>query len=117
MTPQEIKTKNMTQSEKEYTRIIAEFDGYEYCEEGDWMQYGGVVAHWDDLGYNTSYDKLLPLWQKFRDLNKTIKFSSNLFELEWKSKKLKIERAITYGTIQTAFTELGKAIKWYNENK
>jgi hypothetical protein len=104
----------MTDLEKEYTKIIAEFDGHEYCEEGDWMQYGGVMAHWDDLWYNKSYDRLMPVWVKFKDVGGELGLSKIV---TLNACKYKFRVALVNKSIAEAFTELAKAIKWYNENK
>jgi hypothetical protein len=72
-----------------------------------WMGYG-VGKEWALL-YSTSYDWLMPIWVKFRDL----KIDKNNFD-EFFIIRRGIENSICYDSITEAFDELVKGIEWYN---
>lgn len=131
MTPQEI---------THYSELMARFEGYErvtvnffgtkrgrYKEtqwqlaNKEWMDDVGLndvgeyivdvknnrFENWDDVAYHTDYNWLHRVWVKFRDLTKKLEDASLAYRL------CMIRAAITDGTPEEAFLELGKAIEWY----
>lgn len=63
--------------------------------------------------YHTSYDWLIPVWVKFREL----RFDDVEHQFKHSELKSLIGWMLVNGTIETTFTELGKAIEWYNSLK
>jgi len=71
----------------------------------------------EDLKYHISYDWLMPVWVKFRDLeNEIVDYQFN--KLAFYVLKAKIKDLLTEkDTPIEAFEELAKAIEWYNTIK
>ncbi len=62
-----------------------------------------------ELKYHSDWRELMPVWYKFRELP-FIDGKHKYFFPE-------ITNAILYLDIESAFTELVAAVKWYNQNK
>jgi len=84
-------------------KLIAEFMGKEegYNEHGVWQPFQ----------YHSSWDWLMPVWHKFRDLR---------FKDETKSKLhtnyvARLAQDLAYGTISEFFNNIQIAIEWYNQ--
>lgn len=75
-----------------------------------WNQYLSEKGWYE---YHTSWDWLMPVWYKFRDL----KFISPKLQFEHSEYKDSISRVICYQDIQVAFNEMVIAIKWHNQNQ
>ncbi len=91
----------MTHEEK--TRLIAEFDGWDYENMSDYRR----------RQFSTSYDWLIPVWHKFRDL----RFEDLKHEFSHSNIKNMIRQELTIGTAWDLFNELAEAIEWYNTTK
>lgn len=111
----------MTQEQQEeYTRLIAEFDGWVYLPHIYQFCKGGYSYHnLDDFQYNRKYDWLMPVWVKFRDLSLCLTIEDESFFVKHFEDYIKnIESKILYtDSPKEAFTALGEAIKWYNTTK
>lgn len=104
----------MTHEEK--TRLIAEFDGWEvdrFLSDANNAEYythpiklGIYIKH---MEYYKSYDWLMPVWHKFRDL----RFEDN-HHLAYRER---IEYQLMDGNEETLFNALAEAIEWYNTTK
>ncbi len=87
---------------KPYTDRI-NLGGQTFMLEGDWL-----VTHC--LRYDESYDELMKVWVKFRNLK--LYNPKDMFEHS-KMKSL-IDLAICYRSHEEAFWQLATAIKWFN---
>lgn len=112
-------------TEQEYTErnelidnnneLIAIYEGWELIErEGIqcFIKYGYRLYHYE-LRYNTDWAKLIPIWQKFRDL----RFEGVHEQFEHSEFKQNIAHRICYGTIETAYQSIVSGIQWYNSIK
>jgi len=130
----------MTQEEiNKYSVLMAEFIGIEETniELSKWRltnsPYSKIFtkSHSKYLDFDKSYDWLIPVWVKFRDLYlHQVNPKYNILEtkeklkqdviddiLKWDNLKTELRRFITDEPIEKAFEELGKAIEWYNTIK
>lgn len=112
----------MTDNEK--TRLIAEFDGWTFHNDdpgfsptGYWMdKYKSETIEYQclrlsDMQFSTSYDWLMPVWHKFRDL----RFEDNLTHLlQHGNHSIWIQSELSMGNINGLFEKLAEAIEWYN---
>lgn len=119
----------MTEEEKNYSKIMAEFVGYK--KAGNLWHFDGIITpRWmpKDIfeGSNTNgfmfhndYNWIHAVWVKFRDLNvgwKEFRYGTgNARKLT--HYKQTIGEPILHDNISKVFTELGEAINWYNQNK
>lgn len=105
----------MTQEQiNKYSVVMAEFMGYkrEFETKGRFDTGRGYYSHTlDFLCFNSSYDSLMPVWVKFRDM-----YEPELGKALWDVKE-NIKTIIVMKPIEEAFEELGKAIEWYNTIK
>lgn len=107
----------MTHEEK--TRIIAEFDGWEFVANdknhplGYFTKNEFIPCSNGALQYYRSYDWLMPVWHKFRDL----RFETTLDIFTHTNIKNMIRQELTIGTVESLFCELAEAIEWYNTTK
>ena len=108
----------MTHEEK--TRIIAEFDGCEFHNDDEFYEHGYflkdtsmVPLEINELEYDLSYDWLMPVWHKFRDL----RFRSINDQFTHSHYKESIIKEIANGNEETLFNALAEAIEWYNTTK
>ena len=112
----------MTHDEK--TRLIAEFDGWEFVNDapeeypnGYWLNKDETntnILQLEDMNYDLSYDWLMPVWHKFRDL----RFRGNIVSVfAHSSQKDKIIEELTNGNEETLFAALAEAIEWFNTTK
>lgn len=99
----------MTEQEIKYATVIADFDGKEDHVRFNYLKEIALIEY----EYHNTYDSLIPVWQKFRDLE----MDSTKKELMHSVRKRKIAHALLNLTIKELFTELAGAIIWYNENK
>lgn len=74
-------------------------------------EFMGVTYH-KRMKYYCDYRMLMPVWHKFRDLI----FDTPKMQLKHSEFKSRITRAILYGDIELAFTNLVDAIKKINQN-
>ncbi len=122
----------MTQEQtKEYTRVIAEFMGYEKWKKDYYKIPNSIwfdsLAQSDkhvnmcveNCRFHNEYRWLMPVWVKFRDLFAGEKYSEETLVKRntHRVKCMLIERSILNKSISEAFTALAEAIIWYNENK
>lgn len=64
----------------------------------------------EQMSFNTSFDWLMPVWVKFREL----KFDENDPRCSKLSGfKIRIASLISYGSIEDCFNELANGIEWY----
>ena len=70
--------------------------------------HGIPVAY---LTYSSSYNQLIEVWKKFRDLEFSPSSTEVLEHLGWKTQ---FEEALAYKSCEEAFLLLVEAIKWYN---
>ncbi len=92
--------------------LIAIFDGWELIDrEGvqRFVNYGYRLYHYE-LRYNTDWSKLMPIWQKFRDL----RIEDLKAEIEHSGFKLNISYCICYRDIESAHQAIVSGIQWYN---
>lgn len=90
----------------------------EWCERVGLDSVGDYIVNtstdlWfevDEIKYHTSFDWIMPVWYKVRDL----KFTDVKTQLEHSSIKVSIDYRICYGTIDELFVEIFTAIQWYN---
>lgn len=106
----------MTLEEKSI--LLADFMGYERTDKDYWEptfkgETKGEVLWPRDFKYNTSYDALMPVWVKFRDLKLK---KDNLKDGQALHRTL-IRNAITDLPIEKAFEKLTEALIWYNSIK
>lgn len=121
-----LKTPTMEQSNEpmidQINAVIAEFMGGPRCPHPDqpffpephWG-YKCHKGHWwneKNLEYHNSWDWLMPVWYKFRDL----RFSETKLQLQHSNWKTPIDNAICYQSIQSTHLLLFNAIQWYNQN-
>lgn len=95
-------------------RVLAEFDG-EYLKEQDTFMLASIKGVYfvkaDDLQYHESYDWLMPVWAKFRELN----FEDNaVLEIQFLTNYRQCIRSLSRGTITDFYNALIKAVEWYN---
>jgi hypothetical protein len=115
--------REMTHEEK--TRLIAEFDGWEFVPSHKDYPNGCFVidspstifpneprTH-EDFGYSTEYDCLMPVWHKFRGLR--IESVKDQFIKSEKNENIRF--ALINGNIEGLFNALAEAIEWYNTTK
>lgn len=102
----------------EMKRVIAIFDGFEFVNDAPEDYPKGYYTHKElgfltieEMGYDCSYQWLMPVWVKFRDL----KFEDFKYQIEHSERKDIIGLAILYGEINIAFERLSEAITWYNQ--
>jgi hypothetical protein len=113
----------MTQEQiNKFSASMAEFMGFE--NDGTTFIVFGFVnnkisAYKDDLKFHTSYDWLMPIWVKFRDLHPTIDMNDDIAHetIKYSRYKTSITYKLLHSTIEEVFEELGKAIEWYNTIK
>lgn len=114
----------MTEQEiTEGKKLIAEFIGY------DWKNYEKTIVDEDksyarlsgdreidvplteeDLEYHTSWDWLMPAWNKFKDIEFSPPFPQGHYRI-----CDHIKNAICNCDIELAFKELVEGIKWHNQ--
>jgi hypothetical protein len=94
-------------------RIIGEFVGksFQLSHISDYKNAPDDAL--PPMKYHTDWNSLMDSWFKFRDLKLKGSINRN------KHRELKdiISNAICYGSKETAFINLIKAIKWYNTTK
>lgn len=73
----------------------------------------GTITYFDEMDYKNSWDWLMPVWYKFRDL----KFESATDMRKHRSFCSEIAMGILSDGISEAFKELVKGITWYNSIK
>lgn len=110
----------MTPQQITETKTIAEFMGYEYHNDypilfpEGYYQLDELIANKylvQQFKYHTSWDWLMPVWEKFKNLDvNNEKEKVNHVDL-----KGAIRFKITERPIQEAFSAIANAIKWYNE--
>ncbi len=87
----------------------------ERCEDCGAFQYSaGNIIYPTGMQYHKSYDWLMPVWFKFRDLKKDKEFVKNNF-IEFSCKKNIIADSILEKSISEAHKLLYEAITWYNQ--
>ena len=64
-----------------------------------------------DVSYHNSYDWLMPVWVKFRDIPAFNSCMPNVIKGQFESK---VEYAVVYKPISEAFRALVSAVKWYD---
>lgn len=89
---------NNQMTTRQKNKVIAEFDNYDIVE--------GLDLN-DQLHYHESYDWLMPVWVKFRDLYPKDR-GTHSYHCH------KICGIILNSGTSEAFEELYKAIEWYN---
>lgn len=108
--------------------IVAKFMGAKHYPKYKWWKF----SKWSDcyvfeqnshigfsnrhLKYDTSWDWLMPVWNKFRKLS----FSGEYISADYSRHRyftFIISSKITNCDIEAAFKELVEAIKWYNLNQ
>jgi hypothetical protein len=100
----------MTQKQiNKYSILMAEFMGFK--NDGTTFIVFGFVNNKISVKFHTSYDWLMPVWVKFRDM-----YEPELGKALWDVKE-NIKTIIVMKPIEEAFEELGKAIEWYNTIK
>ncbi len=117
----------MTHEEK--TRIIAEFDGWEFVNDDEDYPEGcfinadrGVFSPYQimELPYD-DYNGLMPVWHKLR--KEEISFPNDqttaYVEMMGAYYRLseKIKHAILFKEIEDVFNAISEAIEWYNTTK
>lgn len=90
-------------------KLISEFMGILTEVKGNFLY---TSIHWGSklTQYHTSFDWLMPVWFKFRDMEAPPE--QWLKHEEWKEV---IARAITFGDINLAHSRLVDGIAWYNQ--
>jgi hypothetical protein len=98
----------------EGNKLIAEFMGHKvsYGLENAMLISTQEITY-TPAKYHTSWDWLMPVWYKIRDL----RFDEPKLQLEHMKVKTPITHFICYGTIEHAFIEILAAITWYNTTK
>ena len=110
----------MTEEQLQYSKVIVGFMGdiIIFDSEEDMRAYPILeLTSWCyswQCQYHTSYDWLMPVWVKFRDLEKVVPLAqmtecTRLFS--------NIEKAIVHKPIDQLFEALAEAIIWYNQTK
>lgn len=86
--------------------------GYkESYDEGGYIGSGkSSVWDIDEMEYHTSWDWLMPVWYKFRDL----KFTEETPQKLHNNYVARLAQDIAYGTIEEFFHNIQIAINWYN---
>ena len=108
--------------------LLAEFDGMIYLNELSNKYPNGILVYDDeendeifepdDLEYHTSYDWLMPVWVKFRDMESELN-KLNVFAImeDFIYHFYMVERALTRSKLLVpiqAFRALVSAVKWLN---
>lgn len=105
--------------EEKMNEIIAVFMDFERYEDssGVWFKKEGLITsmhpNLKDLKYHLSWDKLMPVWYKFRDLQ----FESTKLQKEHSDWESPINNAICYQGIKSAHLLLCLAIQWLNKQQ
>lgn len=101
-------------------KLIAEFDGgiYDPVYEQFMFEKDGE-RNWvkpDDLQYHTSWDWVMPVWGKCKEIG--LWMMLNGYDKLWLEKAKEIENAIINELdCAKAATKLSQLIEWYNETK
>lgn len=104
-------------------RTLAEFMGWRYspaigCRPTDqaalYINEDHGCTFLQDFSYPTSYDALMPVWMKFRDLRETERFTNAQYE-EYLKRRGRIAEVFSLWTIEQVFTLLVSAVTWYNK--
>ena len=111
----------MTQEILEGDKIIAEFvdckiEGDSIKRMSKYYSFPRTMArtiHIDDLEYHSSWDWIMPVWYKFRDLKFNEETASKL-HLNYVAR---LAQGLAYGTIEEFFHNMQIAIKWHNKTK
>jgi hypothetical protein len=82
---------------EEGNRVLAEFEGNTN----------------DRVFYHDSYDWLMPVWVKFREL----RFDDSKQRARFAKRRQDIRYAMTEGTVPELFAALVEAVRWWNEVK
>jgi hypothetical protein len=110
--------------DKTDNEILAEFDGFQFHNDDPEQFPKGYYIHpepgtdghtADTLEYSTSWDWLMPVWYKFRDLG-----IDNLTPDEYEMLRGYwniISLSIPLHPIASVFAKLVEAVKWYNTVK
>ncbi len=85
-------------------KSIGEVNGFEWA-------YGERYTY-EELQYNTSYDSIMAVWHKFKDL----KFNDTDIQLAHAGIKAAVSYRIVNDTVDKIFVEMYTAISWYNQN-
>lgn len=103
------------------TRVLAEFEGYEFHQTGSEKlptDPDAIYANADDMGrflqdfeYHTSYDSLHGAWRVFRSLDQTQFTEIHLSDFLQHRERL--IRAFGYDSIEKCFSLLVDAVSWY----
>lgn len=96
-------------------KLIAEFDGKKYLpiREGDSFLIIESDTGLKQAKYNTSWNWLMPVWHKFRDL----KFDEETTKKLHNNYTARLAQDLAYGTIDEFHHNITIAIKWYNQIK
>ena len=106
---------------REGSEILALFEGSNFCNDDIETYPNGYFIFEDtgaieskDMVYHTSYDWLMPVWVKFRDMMETYPPTNQQDFLDGYSHLQLIKHAIADKPITEAFRALVSAVKWYN---
>lgn len=106
---------------EEKNKVLVEFMEYKHHEEyrDQFDEFHAERWSKDDerdlcsLNYDESYDWLMPVWRKFRDLNTPVLWGDNLSKFHNMSKEI-ARSIVCENTPDKAFDLLVEAVEWYN---
>lgn len=94
--------------------VLAKFENRLFYGKYPIDAYGpGTGNAYPEMKYHTSWDWLMPVWEKFRDME----FDTSEHIFRHRKYKDCIDKELSYGTIECAHLVIYKAIQWYNESK
>lgn len=97
----------------EMNKTIAEFMGLEICQNNIYRNEKGFLFSIEGsqgLKYHESYDQLMTVWEKFRDLK-----IKGVHKYAHTALCMEISKCIIYKTRTLAHESVYEACKWYNQ--